>query len=164
MGSVLYLNLPNSHASTIMQDLMPPMWCPLFVLHGETGPEGVREKGRSVCSRNYSVTTPLLSTAQSVYESCLVLTSTAWQAQHTLYHSKLDFPSVPAQLAHPAALCNDKFTSSGIRRFTKRAPCYLLLNMETVCLWPDHKDTTELCCHQQYVLFSFLPPLPFSSF
>jgi len=56
---------------------MLPMWSSLFVLYGEIGLEGVREKGMSACRGNYSVTTSLLSTAQSIYESCLFLTSTA---------------------------------------------------------------------------------------
>lgn len=56
---------------------MLPMWSPLFVLHGERGLEGLMEKGRSECSGNDSVTTSLLSTAQSVHESCLFLTRTA---------------------------------------------------------------------------------------
>lgn len=77
MEFISSLNLPNSHACVIMQDLMLPMWSSLFVLYGEMGLEGVREKGRSARSGNDSVTTSLLSTARSVYESRLFLTSTA---------------------------------------------------------------------------------------
>lgn len=30
---------------------------------------------------------------------------------------------------------------------------------ETACLCPDHKHTSELYCHQQYILLFLLPPL-----
>lgn len=64
MGFISCLNLPNSHAFVIMQDLIFPMWSSLLVLYEETGLEGVREKGRSAQGGNYSVTASLLSTAQ----------------------------------------------------------------------------------------------------
>lgn len=167
MGFISYLNLPKSHASVIMQKIMLSMWSSLF--HVLWKNRAARGEGEGEVNVQWELLCENFSAKHST--ECLwilpLLDKHAWQAQHSLNLKQTQFPlwsssAIPAQHL-PAVGCNDGYHQLRNQMLYHMNLLLLPSSTETVCAQTINTPL-NYTVNRNTCLFSFLPPLPSSSF